>query len=231
MSFGDDIGIGLLGGGVLGIGNMISSGLGGPNLMDYITKKPPTIGANPYAADWNALITQLRSQANGTGPSLAELEYKRASQTALGQQAALSRGRSPGAARTAATNMSNISLGQAEGVTRARLAEQLQAQQALNAALAGASNADFQRAQANQQALLQTPTQFQQLMGIGGQIAGMAGGMMGGAPPMPMMAPQGQPNYGAMAPQMPPMQGPTIGNQNQFQPVMQGYNPWGNAGY
>jgi hypothetical protein len=79
-----------------------------------------------YLTQGNPFLPQdtmdmLRKRAMGLGPSIAGDAYNTASQNALAQQLALSRGAgSAGAGRQAAMNMGNISQGQAQGYSNAR---------------------------------------------------------------------------------------------------------------
>lgn len=197
--------------------------LGGTTPLDAITKKPQLLGPSPYKGEWDKLISQLQAQASGTGPSLAAEQYRAASQTALGQQAALSYGHAPGAARNASNNMANISLGQAQGMSQARTQEQMGAMNNLNAAIQAANQADYQRQYANQQAVLQTPTQFQQIMGMLGQGASTAAAMTGGGAGAAGMAPM----MGQAPPQgVPPGFMPTgPGSAFPYSPPPPNYNP------
>lgn len=145
------------------------------------------IGANPYQGGWDNLIAQLRQQSMGTGPSMAGNQYMAASQDAMNQQLAMSHGRSAGAARGAAQNMSNIGMGQAQGYADAALKERLGATAQLGGALQGAGQAWWQPQQANQNYYLQTqnamvnePSQAQQFAGLMAPMFGGAASMSGG---------------------------------------------------
>lgn len=137
------------------------------------------LGASPYKGAWNDLISQLRQQVNGAGPSLAQMQYQKANQDAMANQLALSRAnRAPGAAYQAAGNMGQINQGMALGSAQLRLREQMAARQQLTGALMGAGGQDLARDQANQNAYLQIlaaqlqrPSQFDQMAGIGSQAA------------------------------------------------------------
>ncbi len=85
-------------------------------------------------------VRRLQDQANGRGPSLANMQMQRGLQSALAQQQALAqsgRGNPAMAARQAAINSGNIAQNLAGQGTMARLAEQRQGQQMLQGALQG----------------------------------------------------------------------------------------------
>lgn len=94
-------------------------------------------GQSPFASqDWNGLVSQLTARANGTGPSLAEQEYRNASgDQAAAFAGAAHGGASPASFRQAAIQQGQIGQGLASGVTQARTNEQTQAQGALAQAL------------------------------------------------------------------------------------------------
>lgn len=94
-------------------------------------------GRSPFAGDeWGALIGQLQQRASGQGPSLAEMDYRRAAQDTVAALGSLSRGSAtPGAARAAMIQQGRIGQGMAAGLAQARTAEQMAAQQALTGAL------------------------------------------------------------------------------------------------
>lgn len=165
------------------------------------------IGANPYEDQQNALIQQLMDQAQGKGPSLAEMQYKAANQDAIANEYAMSRGRGGGAARNAEEAAAQIGGGLAQGSAQARLMEQLQSQGLAQQALTSAGQMDFQRAAANQQmyanalqAMLQQGGIGQSLMSLGGQALGAYAMLRGpgkGGQPTPMMGslPTNEPGF------------------------------------
>ena len=106
-------------------------------------------GRNPFAGqEWNPLIQQLQQQASGQGPSMAEQQYRQASQQTMSGLQSLSRGSgSPGAAREAMLQQARVGQGMAQGVTQARTQEMLGAQGNLAQALGA-------RDQINQQSYL-----------------------------------------------------------------------------
>lgn len=152
------------------------------------------VGASPYVGDQNALIQQLRAQAEGRGPSLAEAQYRAAENDALAQQLAMSRGRGQGAARTAATQMGNIGQGLASGAGRLRLQEQQGAQGLLQGAISAGETSDFRRAAANQAAYQQALAGMMQQGGIGQSLAGLGAQGLGAYAMLrgPQMQGQGQ---------------------------------------
>lgn len=164
-----------------------STGIG-PAIGDAIKKiwnwggqrNAPQIQQNPYMGDWGALLTQLKGQVNGQGPSLAGNAYNQAHAQGLRDQMSMSAGGSAGQARQAGMNMQRMNQGLAAGYSNARLQEQLANQQALQAALTNAGNAWFMPQQANLQAQVQTPTNGQQLLQFL-QSAAMAGAKIAGA--------------------------------------------------
>lgn len=94
-------------------------------------------GQSPWASqEWNPLIQQLQQQASGRGPSLAEQQYRGASQTTMSGLQSMARGsQSPGAAREAMLQQARIGQGMAAGVTQARTQEMMGAQSNLAQAL------------------------------------------------------------------------------------------------
>lgn len=138
----------------------------------------PYMGANPYAGNYNQLINTLQGRANGQGPNLAGDAYNQAAANAQNEVASLARGNSPGAARAAIQQYGNIGQGLANGYATARNQEMVGATGQLGQALNGASNANFQTQQANQQAWLQILaqqlglTKAQMGMKTNGQVLG-----------------------------------------------------------
>lgn len=124
------------------------------------------------SATYKDQVARLQQQANGQGPSLANMQMQRGLQGALAQQQALAqsgRGNAAMAARQAAINSGNISQNIAGQATMARLAEQRQGQQMLQGALAGQLNLSrsrmdgtmgYEQQRGNRfNSLTQTPTQ------------------------------------------------------------------------
>lgn len=140
------------------------------------------VGGGTYDQNYANYVKGLEDMAAGRGPSLAEKQYKAASAQQMqnvAAQGASGRGNPNIAARHVAEGQAQIGQGLAAGVAQARTNEQMQAQQQLGGALAGASQNEYQRqalnAQlqqqsnlANQQAWLQM---LQQKMGLSSEQA------------------------------------------------------------
>lgn len=94
-------------------------------------------GQSAFAGqEWGGLIKQLQDRAAGVGPSLAEQQYRAASQNTTSALGSMSRGSaSPGAARQALIQQGRVGQGMAAGVATARTEEQMGATQALTQAL------------------------------------------------------------------------------------------------
>ena len=164
----------------------------------------PYVGNNPYQQGWDSLISQLQ----GGGPSLADAQYRRATQEGNAAIMGLARSNNrPGAFRAAMVQQAKANQGLAAGSAEAALQEQMQNRQMLGSALSNAGQAQWQRDAANQnawQTLLQQqmgldsdqyqaqvqreqmrgPSPFQQLAGVasqGLQFAGTAGWLGKGA--------------------------------------------------
>jgi non-canonical (house-cleaning) NTP pyrophosphatase len=148
------------------------------------------VGKGGYTGQWAALLEQLRRQAQGTGPSVAESQYRQANQdqsAAIGGLARAS-GR-PGAIRSAMEQQQRLGQGLAQGSSLARLQEQLAGQQAYSGALGVASNQDLQRQLANSQAYQnilqarlgqqQQPTALQRYANMASQGGAFAGKVAG----------------------------------------------------
>jgi len=154
-----------------------------------------------------ALINMLQGQANGTGPSLAQMQYRQASDNAMKQQQAFAASAAPQnqamAARLASQNMGNIGQGMASGLAQAGLQERMAAAGQLgqqinagnaqnNAALAqmlglaqqnAAQQGDMQKAWEQNdtnryQIRASQPSDWQQFAGIASPILGAVGGGM-----------------------------------------------------
>ena len=171
-------------------------------------KKFPHMGANPYQSGWDSLIGQLQDRAAGKN-SLAEAQVRDVAAKGMNQQMAMSNGRSAGAAREASLAGSQITQGLENSAGQARLAESMQSQQALQNALGGAGQAQFERDNANHQADMQAaaqPSGFEKFLSVGGQLAAAASGagaFKAATPEGPMSQQQwmGQPAYqGSNAP-------------------------------
>lgn len=135
------------------------------------------IAQNPYTGYYNQFLEQLKQQASGTGPSLAEGQYKANQGEALQQQMMMSRGRNPGASRQAAYAGGQMQQGLNANATNARLAEQMNNQNMYGNILNSASQNDYQRAMANLQAklsVMQMPTDWDKLMQAGTALGGAA---------------------------------------------------------
>lgn len=133
------------------------------------------MGQDPYAAQQSQLIQMLMAQAQGTGPSLAGMQYERANQDAMSNAVAMSRGRGAGAGRNAANVVGGLGQSLAAGSAEARLREQMMAQQALQGSLSAAGQLNFQRAAANQAMYQQSLAQMLQQGGIGQSLMGLLG--------------------------------------------------------
>lgn len=138
-------------------------------------KNAPQIGQNPYLGNYGGLISQLQTQAAGGGPSLAGNAYVQAHNQGIHDQMSMAAGGSAGQVRQAGQNVGRMSQSLAGGYSNARLQEQLAAQQALQGALSGASNAWFMPQAANLQATMNTQTNGQQLLGFLSQLGGGLG--------------------------------------------------------
>jgi hypothetical protein len=136
------------------------------------------MGGNPYQGQWDSLIGQLSQQ----GTPLSDQAFRNASDTAINQTAALSRGGSAGGARQAGMNLSNTQAKMGADYQTAKLQEEMARRQALMGALGGAGNAWWQPASANFGALQNSPTNLQMLTNFLGQ-AGAIGGMAAGGIP------------------------------------------------
>lgn len=160
------------------LGNMA---FGNGDVAAWANGKPnaPKMDQSPFMGDWRQLIGQLQNQANPnyTGPSLAENTYKQAAGDAMRRAQSMSTSGSAGGARQAQIQMGRVNQGLSEGVSNARLQEQLAAQQQLQGALGGANNAWFGPASQNFQAQLNTPSNMQKLMGLFQQIGPMVAAM------------------------------------------------------
>lgn len=88
-----------------------------------------SVGSTQYDRGMNPLLNQLRNQAMGQGPSLAQEQFRMANSQALQNQLAMSRGRNQGMARQAGVNMANIGQNMASGLAQAGLQERNQAGQ------------------------------------------------------------------------------------------------------
>lgn len=155
----------------------------------HLSQGSPYINpTSPYAGNWRANVNQLQARADGSGPSVAGNAYRSASQNALSQQLAMSRGgRSAGAGRQAAQGLGQVNQGMAAGYASARDQEMVNAQQALQGALAGADNSGLQREKANQDAWLtmlaaKLGVSKAQLQGLMGKKSGseVVGGLLSG---------------------------------------------------
>lgn len=129
------------------------------------------LGQSQYDRDLRGNITQLQNMAAGRGPSLAEGQYRQASDTALQQQMAMAqsgRGNAARSARNAAVGQAQIGQGLASGVAQARTNEQMGAIGQLTGALGQAGSLEMQRqglqAQLNQQANMQNQQAFMQML-------------------------------------------------------------------
>lgn len=139
-----------------------------------------TMPDNPYQADQNALIAQLKQQM--AGPSQAAMEYRQNAGNALGQQLMLGRGRGPGAARQAGYVGGQMQQGMALQGQMAQTAERSAQLQNLAQVLQGAGQLEFLRRKAELDARLNAaalPTGFDRLMGLGTAVGGIAMGKGG----------------------------------------------------
>lgn len=157
------------------------------------------MGQDPYSAQQGQLIQMLMAQAQGTGPSLAGMQYERANQDAMSNAMAMSRGRGAGAGRNAANVIGGLGQSLAAGSAEARLREQMMAQQALQGSLSAAGQINFQRAAANQAMYQQSLAQMLQQGGIGQSLMGLVGQGIGAY--AMLRGPQGGMGRGGQAPQ------------------------------
>lgn len=183
---------GQAGGGGGGWLSDMANGLSNAIGLGNIINGPPKLPVNPYQSQWDALLNQLRDQANGIGPSVAQQQYRQAQQQAMGSMISLSHGRGPGAARLATQGMTQIGEGETSGLALAKTQEMMAAKQAYEQALAAASSqagaAQLAQFQANQN----TPSGGKQLLGDAAQVAAIVA-MMHGKPP-PNVAGSGGPD-------------------------------------
>lgn len=110
-----------------------------------------------YAGDQGSLIAMLTAQANGQGPSLADMELQQATDRNLSSAAALAGSGRGGvnpalAARNLGNAQASISQTAAGQAAMARVNEEMQARQALADAIATARGQDITQATANQNA-------------------------------------------------------------------------------
>lgn len=155
-------------------------------------------GRSPFASqEWGGLIQQLKSQAQGLGPSVAQQAYGQAAQdTNAALSAQVAGTANPANARTALIQRGRTGQGMAQGLAQARTQEQLGAQSALAQALGardqmnqnaylqvlgaqlGLSEAQLRALIANQQygvGMQNAPTDLQKWLGtLGGVAAGAA---------------------------------------------------------
>jgi hypothetical protein len=125
-----------------------------------------------------ALAQALQAQADGTAPSLAEMQLQRQNEQAIKQQLALAgsqRGMTPAMAqRQAAMNIGNLAAEQGARAAELRIQEQQAARAQLADVLGQTRGMDVnlasQQAQLNQQAALQNAAQFNQQAGAQAQL-------------------------------------------------------------
>lgn len=124
----------------------------------------------PYKNSYDEFLGQLKNQAMGNGPSLAENMYRQRQGEGLQQMLSMQAGRNPGMARQAAYAGGQMQQGLNSAATDARLAEQQQAQQMYGGMLNSANQADFQRSATDLQsrlAVMQMPSDWDKLMNAG----------------------------------------------------------------
>ena len=140
---------------------------------------------NPYMSSWDALIAQLRDQAAGKGPSVAQDAYRQAFDQNMASMSALGHSGNAQAAGQMGNAMGANAAGLQQGLSEARTREELGAQQELGGALQGAGQAWLAPQQLALQAWqLQQQQKMQQLQAFAGLLGGGAslfgGGGMGG---------------------------------------------------
>jgi hypothetical protein len=186
----DEAGYGAAGGAAVGSailpgwGTAIGGALGGALGYFDDPAPPPTVGTNPYQADWNSLIQMLRARAMGQGGSTAGYDYLAANNRGQRQVAGLTAGGSPSGAMEGARAMEQMTENQAGGYARARAQEMSGASDALASALSGANAAQDRR---QQMSIQEWATQngldmakLQALAGLGGGLASILGHKSGG---------------------------------------------------
>lgn len=180
-------------GGITGLGHAAGQalfGTEGSGALNQLIKNGQGysyLGGNPYQDDWNTLITQLQQRAAGVGPSLAVQQYQQASNNAMNQAASFGAGRGQGGARAASMAIGNAGQNMASGSAMARTQEMQASQAALQNALLGAGQSQYDRERANQMAYLQAvqagagqQSNFQKALGVAGQVGSMFGMGTGG---------------------------------------------------
>lgn len=144
------------------------------NLENYLNQNGGymKMGQSPYQGQYDQLIAQLQQQM--TNPQMARNQFKQFNDQGLANQLAMSQGRSPGAARMAMGNMSQMNQGLSQGMTDAATKERYGATQALGGVLGQANQNDFMRSQSNMQAYLEMmkfkmgmPSDWEKLANLG----------------------------------------------------------------
>lgn len=141
----------------------------------------PAAQANQYGGQTNDLVNYLQGAMTGQQPSLAQAQYRQASDDAFHQQLAMAAGARPGdavgAARAAAQNMGGIQQGMGAGLAQAGIQERMGAAGALGSALGMANqNQQFNAGQQNQFGMANAANQLQnqaQQQGFYGQLQGL----------------------------------------------------------
>lgn len=142
------------------------------------TPRPPVAASDPFADQKRALLAQLSADS----PSVAEQQFREANARAIQNQAALARGRGPGAVRQAGIQGGQLAQGLQAGASQARAQEMLGRQGLHAQTLQGFSGQELDRERLNFgarmaefQKILAEPGAFDRLM----QMASVAGTVSG----------------------------------------------------